>query len=167
MVAPKHRRASSVVCVQGTMYGPPMTWGRCNRCSFSFFDHLECLQLPTLHQELFPCIRRQLGIFDSCVWAPQLSWWLHFYRPEDLFLTTTAALADPDKRMQVRALPRRPPAPRREMVVARMCIPSSICSGRPVHRFLGSDSVPAVPASRGLQRPASPVRRSRVQYEQP
>lgn len=93
------------------MYGLPMTWGRCNRCSFSFFDHLECLKLPTLHQELFPCVRRQLGVFDSGVWAAQLSWWLHFYTPDDLFLTTTAALADPEKRMHVR--PPTPADPRR------------------------------------------------------
>eukprot|EP00892_Ulva_mutabilis_P002727 jgi/Ulvmu1/12455/UM009_0107.1 len=78
-----------------------LTWARCHRCQFSFFDAAACMALPALHQEFFPCIRRQFRIFDSAVWAAQLSWWLHFHAPEALYITTTAALADSDQRMKV------------------------------------------------------------------
>ena len=95
--------------VQRVEYTIPLTWGRCNRCRFSFFDPEACIAQPALNQEIFPCVRRQFTIFDSSVWAAQLSWWLQFYAPEDLFLTTTEALLDPEKRMHVRSPPRHNP----------------------------------------------------------
>lgn len=53
-------------------------------------------------------MRRQFSVFDACVWGAQLSWWLNFYTPEQLLVTSTTALTAPETRMEVRAVPMRP-----------------------------------------------------------
>lgn len=78
-----------------------MTWGDCFSCLYGSFENSTCLNLTRQGEDIFPCTRKQLDVFHYDFYAPQISWWLHFFPPQQILITTADALLDEELRVQV------------------------------------------------------------------
>ena len=108
-----------------------MTWGDCFSCLYGSYENSTCMARMRAGEDMFPCERKQLNIFDYSTYAPQLAWWLHFFPPDQMLITTSDVLHDPDRRIEVcrstQHTARPQPSARRPCITAPCCAIGRAC----------------------------------------
>eukprot|EP00892_Ulva_mutabilis_P012512 jgi/Ulvmu1/9633/UM054_0065.1 len=80
--------------------GADVTWGDCFSCLYGSYENSTCMARMREGSDVFACDRKQLDIFDYSTYAAQISWWLHFFPPEQMLITTSDLLKDEKRRVE-------------------------------------------------------------------
>ena len=82
------------------------TWHSCFQCLYSHVDESHCAALSLDDRAAFDRCHgaRGFNMLDVSNYAPQLAWWLNFFRPEHFLIISSQELRDEGGRLEVRAL---------------------------------------------------------------